>query len=97
MKASRFSSFIESQLFFCCFLLSDIHLVFGSSIPYGELMHFLTQCGQFALTCRGSPGHIGPAPAGYSLTSFVSQHDYRVDAHCPTSRDGAGRKRNTAQ
>src|SRR3984893_17536474 len=51
--------FIESQLFFCCFLLSDIHLVFASPIPHGELIRFLAQCGQFTLMCRGSAGHIG--------------------------------------
>ena len=53
------SLFIESQLFFCCFLLSDIHLVFASPIPHGELIRFLAQCGQFTLMCRGSAGHIG--------------------------------------
>src|SRR5215469_8208213 len=30
--------FIESRLFFCCFLPSDIHLVFASPIPHGELI-----------------------------------------------------------
>src|SRR6202035_183656 len=47
------------QLFFCCFLLSDIHLVFANPIPHGELIRFLAQCGPFTLTCRGSAGPIG--------------------------------------
>ena len=58
-KTRRLLCFIESQLFFCCFLLSDVHLVFASPIPHGELIRFLAQCGQFTLTCRGSAGHIG--------------------------------------
>jgi hypothetical protein len=40
--------FIESQLFFCCFLHSDIHLVFASPVPHGELIRFLTQCDPIA-------------------------------------------------
>jgi hypothetical protein len=63
---------LESQLFFCCFLLSGIHLGFASLIPHGELIHFFARCVQFTLTCRGSAGHIGTSLSrlGFSVSVF---------------------------
>ena len=36
MKASVF---YRIAAVFCCFLLPDMHLVFGSPVPQGDLMH----------------------------------------------------------
>ena len=106
-QAVKASVFYRIAAVFYCFLLPDMHLVFGSPVPQGDLMHFLIQCRQFTLTCRGSAGHIGTSSEetkrhvlprlAKASTSFVSQHNYRVDAHCPTGGDSAGRECNTAQ
>ena len=92
------SLFIESQLFFCCFLLSDIHLVFASPMPHGELIRFLAQCGQFTLTCRGSAGHIGLGPLcrGWILGRRVLsiRGGISVAARWPSGRDFGGHARH---
>src|ERR1700730_12422375 len=54
----------KSPLFSCCFLTSDIHLVFASPIPNGEWTRFLPQCNQFTLTCKGLAGLIGTSLLG---------------------------------
>src|ERR1700730_11229607 len=89
--------FIESQLFFCCFLLSDIHLVFASPIPHGELIRFLAQCGQFTLMCRGSAGHIGTSLSrGWILGRCVLsiRGGISVAARRPSGRDFGGHARH---
>src|SRR5713226_7772066 len=50
-------SFIESLLFFCCFLPPDTHLVFPGPIPSGEWI--LAPCGQLTFTLWGLAGLIG--------------------------------------
>src|SRR6267378_7060529 len=50
-------SFIESLLFFLCFLRPDTHLVFPGPIPSGEWI--LAPCGQLTFTLWGLAGLIG--------------------------------------
>src|SRR6516225_5250253 len=49
--------FIESQLFFYCFLTPDTHLVFPGPIPSGEWI--LAPCSQLTFTLWGLAGLIG--------------------------------------
>jgi hypothetical protein len=49
----------ESPLSFCCFLRSEIYLVFASPIPVGASIPFSAQGDRFTLTCRDLAGHIG--------------------------------------
>src|ERR1700737_4374677 len=80
MQDMRHLHFIESPLFSCCLLTSDIHLVFASPIPNGEWTRFLPQCGQFTLTCKGLAGLIGTSllgPDSLSPCFFYSRRYWR--------------------
>ena len=67
-------------------------------MPHGELMRFLVQCGQFALTCRGSAGHIGLGPLcrGWILGRRVLsiRGGISVAARWPFGRDFGGHARH---
>src|SRR5229473_5614545 len=79
-KTSKRLCFIESLLFFCCFLPSDIHLGFASPIPHGELIRFLAQCGRFISMHKGLAGLIGTSLARsgfFSLCFFCSPRYWR--------------------
>ena len=65
-------------------------LGFRQSDPNGELMPFLAQCGQFALTCRGSTARIGTSSGGGRILcrrALSIRGDIGMAARWPSASD----------